>query len=169
MPKLIIGQPAPDFELPDLDGSPIRLADLRGQVVLVNFWSAECPWVERIDRELAAQPMPGVILLAVASNRTEPPELLRQVASERGLPRVLVDADQTVADLYGVETTPHFFLVDGAGILRYQGAYDDVTFRSRAPTRSYVREAVRAIERGRAVEIEETPPYGCSVIRFSAE
>ena len=45
-----LGQPAPDFELPDLQGQPHRLSELRGRVVVLNFWSAECPWAERADQ-----------------------------------------------------------------------------------------------------------------------
>jgi peroxiredoxin len=169
MPKLATGQLAPDFQLPGLDGNPTRLADLRGQIILINFWSAECPWVERIDREFGARPLEGLVVLAIASNASEPPDLLRQAAQDRKLPHVLVDAGHRVADLYGAETTPHAFLIDTEGILRYQGAFDDVTFRQRTPTRSYAREAVRAVQRGRPVEIEETQPYGCAIIRFSEE
>ena len=167
MPKLIIGQPAPDFQLPDLEGNPTRLGDLRGMAVLVVFWSAECPWVERVDCEVTKLQSPNLAQLAIASNSTEPPDLLRQVAKARQLPRLLLDTDHQVADLYNAETTPHFFLVDSQGILRYQGAFDDTSFRNRTPTRAYLREAIEALECGREIEVTETPPFGCSIIRFS--
>ena len=47
------GDLAPDFTLPDLDGAPHALSNYRGQVVIVNFWSAECPWAERADSLLS--------------------------------------------------------------------------------------------------------------------
>ena len=167
MHKLVIGQPAPDFQLPDLDGVPTRLADLRGQIVLLVFWSAECPWVERIDHEVVALQFPNLTRLAIAPNGTETVEQMRQAASERQLPVVLVDAGCQVADLYSAEVTPHFFLIDSQGILRYQGAFDNVSFRNRAPTRAYVREAIEALMQGQPVEVDETPPFGCSIIRFA--
>ncbi len=48
------GQPAPDFELLDLQGEMHRLNELRGQIVVLNFWSAECPWAERGDQMIEA-------------------------------------------------------------------------------------------------------------------
>ncbi len=49
-----INGPAPDFELPDLDGTLHRLRDYRGRIVIVNFWSCECPHAERTDRAIMA-------------------------------------------------------------------------------------------------------------------
>ena len=49
-----LNQPAPDFELPDLQGNPHKLSDYRGKIVIVNFWSAECPHSERTDRYLVS-------------------------------------------------------------------------------------------------------------------
>ena len=47
-----INQPAPDFQLPDLESTLHKLSDYCGQIVIVNFWSAECPHSERADRLL---------------------------------------------------------------------------------------------------------------------
>ena len=89
------------------------------------------------------------------------------MAAERQIPLVLRDAHQQVAELYGAQTTPHLLLVDRKGILRYQGAFDDVTFRQRRPTRSYLRQAVEAIQAGRDPDPAQTPPYGCALVRYA--
>ncbi|MBK7316728.1 redoxin domain-containing protein [Candidatus Villigracilis affinis] len=47
-----INQSAPDFELPDLDGNLHRLSHYRGRIVIVNFWSCECPHSERTDKAI---------------------------------------------------------------------------------------------------------------------
>jgi peroxiredoxin len=165
MAKLITGQPAPIFHLEDLNGLRIALEDFLERTVLINFWSAECPWVERGDQMLAGW-QDRIVLLSIASNANEPPELLRQVAEKRGLQVVLQDPAQQVADLYGAVTTPHLFLIDAGGILRYQGALDDVSFRQRTPMRNYVEEAIRSVLDGGLVPVEETLAYGCSIVRI---
>jgi hypothetical protein len=93
-------------------------------------------------------------------------ELLQQEAARRSLPVVLHDEQQLVAELYAALTTPHFFLIDRCGILRYQGAFDDVTFRQRQATQAYLQQAVEAVLAGRLPEPAQTPPYGCTIIRY---
>ena len=165
-------QPAPEFSLPDLKGMLHPLHETLGQIVILNFWSAECPHAARADAELTAYLKawgPSVTLLSIASNADEPPDLLAQVAAERGLPMVLIDPKGNIADLYGAVTTPHLFVVDPGGILRYQGAIDDVTFRHRTPTRHYLLDAVDSLIAGALPNPAETPPYGCTIMRFSPD
>jgi len=165
-------QPAPPFSLPDLDGVHHSLEDLRGRVGIVNFWSAECPWTNRADLELHTYLSDWgsqVTLWPIASNANEDEEFLTRTAAERGLPVVLRDAQHQVADLYGAQTTPHFFVVDSQGVLRYQGAFDDTTFRQRTPTRLYLRQAVNAVLQGRRPDPAQTTPYGCTIVRFTPD
>ncbi|MCF6277621.1 MAG: redoxin domain-containing protein [Anaerolineales bacterium] len=167
--ELNIGQLAPDFALHSLDGILHHLTDERGRVVILNFWSAECPHAARVDASLLPliKPWGGAVrLLPVAANANEPPEMLRQAAQERGLDIVLYDERQSVADAYGAQTTPHIFVLDRRGILRYQGAYDDVAFRQRVATRNYTEEVVRALLNGDKPKVESVPPFGCTVVRF---
>jgi len=163
-----IGQPAPGFRLPDLQGGPHHLEEARGKILVLNFWSAECPWAERADKDIARLLGfwgEGVLLWTIASNSNEPVELLLHVSESRGLKPVLHDARQQVADLFGAQTTPHFFVLDQQGVIRYQGALDDVTFRQREPKRFYLHEAVQALLEGRLPEPAETPAYGCAIVR----
>jgi len=163
-----LDQPAPDFELPDLDGHPHRLSDYRGRIVVVDFWSCECPHSERTDRSLIStfvQWNDEVVLLTVAANRSESAEAVAEAANTRRLPRVLVDGEQSVASLYEAQTTPHAFVIDQEGILRYRGAVDDVAFRQKTPTRFYVEAAVEALLEGRPPEVRETPAFGCVIVR----
>jgi peroxiredoxin len=167
-PVIRTGDQAPIFTLSDLHGKSHCLADYRGQIVILDFWSAECPWSERSDRQLLddLQGWGGkVVSWAIAANANETPALLADVAFQRGLPVLLHDQGNRVADLYGAQTTPHLFVVDQAGILRYQGAFDDVTFRQRTPSLCYLREAVQALLDGRSPMPAETPPYGCMIVR----
>ena len=167
-----INGPAPDFELPDLDGTLHRLGDYRGKIVIVNFWSCECPHSERTDRAIMAmfvQWREDVVLLSIAANRIESVEAVAEAAKTRHLPLVLMDRDDRVADLYEAQTTPHVFVIDREGILRYRGAVDDVAFRVRKPTRFFLDEAVEALLDGRLPALAETPAYGCTIVREAVE
>lgn len=162
-----IALPAPDFRLPDMNGDQLTLSDFRGQVVVINFWSAECPWALRADQQLL--PMlqtwgDEVRLLSIASNANETLEDIQVAAEDRELPLVLHDADQIVAKTYGALTTPHIFVIDAQGVLRYQGAFDDVNFRQPEPTVNYLHRAVEALLVGERPDPAEAPSYGCTVV-----
>lgn len=163
-----INQPVPDFELPDLNGNLHRLSNLRGRIVIVNFWSCECPHSERTDKAILAmhvQWQDDVSMLSIAANRNESAGALKQTAESRRLPEVLHDADCRVADLFEAQTTPHVFVIDREGILRYRGSVDDVTFRQRKPTRFFLDETVESLIEGRLPALTETPAYGCAIVR----
>ena len=165
-----LDQPAPEFTLPDLDGRIHMLSDYRGRIVIVNFWSAECPHAKRADLALTAtlENWGGAVaLLPVAANANETEALIASAARSRGLPLVLRDADHAVADRYAAQTTPHSFLIDRQGYLRYRGAVDDVSLRQREPTRFYLGEAVEALLSGRTPDPSETRPFGCIIVRHA--
>jgi peroxiredoxin len=171
MSKLITGNPIPLFELPDLQGQIVSLAGLRGKIVLLNFWSCECPWAKRADEMLAAWLArwgERVAWISLASNANESAAAIASATAERQLPQVLQDAGQIVADAYGAVTTPHIFVIDAEGLLRYQGGIDDTTFRKRTATRRYAFEAVEALLTGEQPPVAEADPYGCTIVRNSA-
>jgi peroxiredoxin len=168
--SLEINHPAPDFELSALDGELHRLSDYRGKIVIVNFWSCECPHSERTDKAIMAMFVQHlhhaeVAMLSIASNRSENAEALKTAADARRLPTVLLDALCIVADLYEAQTTPHVYVIDREGILRYRGAIDNVTFRNRTPSRFFLDEAVEALLEGHLPALTESPAYGCTIVR----
>jgi peroxiredoxin Q/BCP len=99
------GQQAPDFELPDQDGNPVRLADLRGKPVVLYFYpKADTPGCttqacgirdHRADYEAA-----GAVVLGVSP---DPVKAVKKFADKQSLNfRLLADEDHAVCDLYGV-------------------------------------------------------------------
>jgi peroxiredoxin len=168
-PIVSIDSQAPLFQLPDLKGMDHSLINLRGRIVVLTFWSAECTWCDRVDRELLTYLSAWkeqVEVWWIASNANESHELIEHVASERHLPTVLIDNHQEVADLYGAQTTPHFFMIDKLGKLQYQGAWDDITFRQRAATQVFVPQAVEALMNNQPLKVHQTPAYGCVLVRL---
>lgn len=163
-----INEPAPDFMLPDLQDNQHKLSDYRGRIVIVNFWSCECPHAERTDKllkELLTKWNGEVELLSIAANRNESAQSVEEAARSRNLPTVLLDAGQVVADLYEAVTTPHAFVVDKDGVLRYRGAVDDVTFRQRKSTRFFLDEVIESLLNGNLPALTEKPAYGCTIVR----
>ncbi|MHC4129834.1 MAG: thioredoxin domain-containing protein [Planctomycetota bacterium] len=77
---------------------------------------------------------------------------------------MLIDRDGKVGHLYGAKRTPHMFVVDAKGILRYQGAIDDDSSGDKGDrATNYVVQAVRQIAAGDTVTPDVTRAYGCSV------
>jgi peroxiredoxin len=161
---------APGFTLPDLSGRTVQLGALWGKMVVITFWSANCPWAQRYDAYLeqraAEWGREGVVLLAINSSADEPPEHIQEAVSERGLTfRILLDEGNPVADAYGALTTPHVYVVNQKGTIVYQGAIDDTSFRQREPTVNYVDEVVAALLVGDDLQHTETPAIGCTIVR----
>lgn len=163
-----INQPIPNFSLPDIKGNIHQIEQYRGKIVIINFWSCECPHSERTDKAILSmfvQWKDDVVLLTIASNRNESLSEIKKVAETRTIPKVLLDADCQVANLFEAQTTPHVFVIDKNGLLVYQGAVDDVKFRQKTPTRFYLDEAVEALLAGKLPEVQESPAYGCAIVR----
>ena len=167
-----VGQPAPGFELPDAEGQPHRLADNRGRVVVLEWTNQTCPFVVRHYREgtmrqlRAAYPDSQVVWLAINSTHYNTPELTRQWMAEQGITYpTLLDADGAVGHLYEARTTPHMFVIDQAGILRYDGAIDDDPAGTKAVAARvpYVSESLDALLAGQTPPHTTMRPYGCSV------
>lgn len=112
-----VGDEAPDFTLPNLDGQVTSLSGLRGKVVLVNFWATWCgpcriemPHLEKLYQEYHKQ---GVVFLTISD---EDPETIRQfLKTQKYSFGSMVDAKSIVSSLYGVRGIPHTFLIDRLG------------------------------------------------------
>jgi peroxiredoxin len=156
---------APDFFLPAVGGGRVSLNDFRGQILVINFWSAECQWSRRADvalvyRQLSWEPK-GVRIVGIASNSNEQEGQIRAEAQARHIKYpVLCDLDQSIATLYQAKTTPHFFVLDRQGYVRYCGALDDVTRKGQKPSTIYLDEAVSALLANHPPNPLTTAPFG---------
>ncbi len=114
----VIGSPAPEFQLRDLEGNTTSLSQYRGQVVLLNFWATWCkPCTKEMPAMQAAYDAlrdQGLVVLAV--NELDDLERVRQHISEHGhtFP-VVLDHDNRVANMYGVVGLPVTVFIDETG------------------------------------------------------
>jgi peroxiredoxin len=165
--SLQIGETAPDFSLPDTDGTEHG----PDGVTVVAFTCNHCPyalaWHERLLQ--VARDYEGVRFLAVNPNDAEryPRDsfeaMKERVEADGGWPApYLRDESQEVARAYGAQTTPDVFVLDADRRLRYRGA-PDADHRDEAQNAAWLREALDAVLAGTDPPRAETEPVGCSV------
>ncbi|KKM11481.1 hypothetical protein SY88_08465 [Clostridiales bacterium PH28_bin88] len=123
----LVGYPAPDFTLTDLEGKTVRLSDLRGQPVYLNFWATWCPPcreempdIQQVYTEKGQQ----VRFLAINLTGTEKTvQGVREFLSAGGYTfPVLLDKDNAVSEQYQVRAIPTSIFIDAAGVIRYRYA-----------------------------------------------
>lgn len=118
-----VGEPAPDFTLPDVDGNVVRLSDFRGKTVVMNFWATWCPPCRKEFPELVelydTNKDSGLVVLGI--NLQEPPDQVRKFAEKYGATfPIVIDLDADVAGQYRLLGLPMTWFVDTEGILQAQ-------------------------------------------------
>lgn len=122
---------AANFAAQDLQGRPVHFADLRGKVVLLNFWATWCPpcrkempAMERLHRAYRER---GLVVLAVTAQDASPLDEVKRFAASGGLTfPVWHDRDNVAGRRYGIPGVPTSYLVTHDGQLAYRvlGEYD---------------------------------------------
>lgn len=172
MESSVIGQYAPDFELPGTDGAIHHLARYleRHQAIVVVFMCNHCPYVklylDRLKQLQAEVQSQGVALIGINPNDEKQfpedgYEKMQTFASDNQLNFLyLRDMNQDVAQSFKAEKTPHVFLLDQQGVVRYAGAIDD---NAQAPKVPYLKNAIAALLNNQSITPALTDPIGCSV------
>lgn len=180
---LEIGQEAPDFNLPGVDGRNYRLADFAdAKILVVVFTCNHCPtaqaYEDRIKKLTSDYKSKGVAVVAISPNDPEAVRLDELGYSDMGdtfeemkirtedkgynFPYLYDGKTQAVTIAYGAVATPHLFIFDSQRELRYVGRFDD----SEKPKQVKSNDAINAIEAilaGRKVPVEKTMAFGCSI------
>jgi peroxiredoxin len=174
------GSPAPSFTLNNALNAPVSLSQFVGKTVVLEWFNHTCPFVkkfytpnemQRLQRRAADEF--AAVWLTISSSAPSRPGYLTlseapKIAEEFGIEpaRLLLDPSGATGRAYGAKTTPHLFVINGAGRLVYSGSVDDIPttkIEDVARGRNYVVEALTAIKAGKQVVVEASAPYGCSV------
>jgi peroxiredoxin len=140
-----VGATAPDFASKSSTGRNVRLSELRGQVVLINFWASWCspcrqelPLLSKIYTQYRSA---GFALLAVNvdDNRKDAEGMLQRL--DLKFP-TLFDGGKSVAKLYGVDTMPATLVIDRDGRVRYvhRGYYEGYERKYEQQVRELLKE-----------------------------
>jgi len=174
-----VGNPAPAFTLTDTNGKRHALGDFKGKVVVLEWFNHDCPFVKKhydsgnmpaLQSRYTAK---DVVWLSINSSApgkqgNYTPEQANELSKEKksAATYVLLDPDGKVGREYGAKTTPHMFVIDKKGVLRYEGAIDSVASTDQADIKeatNYVASAVDAVMAGKKVDPSVTQSYGCGV------
>jgi cytochrome c biogenesis protein CcmG, thiol:disulfide interchange protein DsbE len=117
----LIGNPAPEFVGTTLDGAPLRLADLRGRPVIVNFWGPTCiPCRDEFPlfkSKLTDHAADGLVVVGILM--ADPPDLARTFVADEGATwETVEDPDGAIKQAYRVAARPQTYFIDRDGILR---------------------------------------------------
>jgi thiol-disulfide isomerase/thioredoxin len=182
-PTLPLGSPAPDFNLPGVDGRNWALKDFaQAKILAVIFTCNHCPtaqyYEERLKKLAADYRDKGVAVAAIMPNDPNSVRLdelgwtdlsdsfaemkLRAAERKFNFPYLYDGDTEAVARAYGPAATPHAFLFDAARKLRYAGAIDD-SERVEHAAKHYLRQAIDALLAGQEPPVARTKVVGCSV------
>jgi peroxiredoxin len=169
-----LGAQVPDFTLTDTEGVKRTLSEYKGKIVVLEWINPSCPFVVNCYRTGAMQKAyaqvkeldEGAVWLAINTTyNTSLQQNRRWIELHKLAYPILLDVDGDVGRAYDARRTPHMFVIDGKGVLRYHGAIDDNKFSNKQPpdVTNYVVNAVRQIVSDETVAPDYVAPYGCSV------
>ena len=181
---LAIGSQAPDFKLPGTDGKTYSLEDFSGAKILVFIFTCNhCPTAQAYEDRMIKMSneyvSKGVQFVAISPNDPNAIRLdelgysdlgdsfedmvLRSEQKNFPFPYLYDGKTQSVSTSYGPIATPHVFIFDKDRKLRFQGRIDDTENPAKTPKIQDTRAAIDALLANKAVPVETTKVFGCSV------
>jgi peroxiredoxin len=173
--RATIDKKAPNFTLTDSSGQDRSLSDYAGRIVVLEWIDTDCPPVEAMYRQGVMQKTykaakaldKKVVWLAINSTHTTNAAKNNFWIDNHKLKYpILVDLSGEVGRRYDARRSPHMFVIDGEGVLRYSGALDDNKLGSPAAedVTNYVLRAIEQIVAEEPVEPRRVrPSFGCLI------
>lgn len=174
-----VDKAAPDFSLTNSQGEQVSLSDYKGKYVVLEWTNHLCPYVKKhyesdnmqtLQRKYTEQDVVWLSVISSAPGKqghVSPTKADELTKTRNASPsHVLFDEAGDVGKLYGAKTTPHMYIVDPKGTLRYAGAIDSIKSANPADipkSTNYVETSMASLFAGGDVSKKVTPPYGCSV------
>lgn len=176
--RAVIGEPAPAFALTDSHGKSRSLEEFKGKTVVLEWTNSECPFVKKhysgnMQAQQKAATADSVVWLSINSGAPGKQgavdgaganAIIKEKAAASSA--YLIDSSGSVGKDYGAKTTPHMYIVDGQGVLRYMGGIDSIPSADAADipkATQYVSQALSELKSGKPVSVPTSQPYGCSV------
>jgi thiol-disulfide isomerase/thioredoxin len=171
--ELPIGATAPKFALVNaIDGKTVAYKPGDGKISVVVFTCNQCPYAKAFEprlidlaRQYAAK---GIAFYAIDPNdeaqyAVESLGEMKARAVEKGYPfPYLKDGDSSIARAYGARVTPHVYVFDRGGVLRYRGYVDDSAKAAERRTTG-LSNALDELLAGKAVSNQATRAFGCTI------
>lgn len=165
---------APDFSLPNINGTSVSRQDFAGKPLLVIFMCNHCPFVIHLREQLAAfadeYMAKGLAIVGISSNDVEnypqdgPDEMATEAETAGYNFPYLYDESQEVAKAYRAACTPDFFLFDADHRLAYRGQFDASRPGNELPiTGEDLRRACDCVMAGEPAPEEQRPSIGCNI------
>ncbi len=176
------GEKAPNFKLKNQKGEIVELAKInKDKIVVLEWYNHGCPFVRKHYDSKNMQRTQRVFkdndyvtwLTIVSSSKGKqgylktPREANERLEIEKsGADHLLLDFDGTVGKAFEAKTTPHIFVIDHLGIIRYAGAVDSIASANPADigrAKNYITSALSKVLLKEKPNPSKTKPYGCSV------
>ena len=178
----ISGDAAPIFvDYPTSTGETISLGDFDGKTVVLEWTNHDCPFVvkhysepvknmQTLQDEASADDVVWIQVISSAPGKQghlEAEGAIAKNAERSAAPTyTILDPNGDLGRAYDAKTTPHMYVINGAGTLAYQGAIDSIRSTKVADigkATNYVTAALTAVAAGGMPEVTSAKPYGCSV------
>ena len=183
-PTLAIGSPAPEFNLPGVDGKNYTLSSFRNaNILVVIFTCNHCPtaqsYEDRIIKLTSNYAAKNVAVVAIMPNDPKSLRLdeidfsdlgdsfdemkIRAKDKNFNFPYLYDGETEIASKAYGPIATPHVFIFDKQRKLRYTGRFDDTEKHDKIPHSADARNAIDALLNNKEVPLQTTKVFGCSV------